>query len=300
VVGEPVEKDGGAIRWRVRRVHDVLEQHPVAGFFLASYRRFKEIDGKQLAFVIGGNMFISVNPLFIIGYAIIEAFNPNRTIALVIIERFHLTGDTAELVRQTFANARSGQSVALSLSVLSLFVTGFGVATHMQTAFARAFRVTPLQGVAKLTRGAAWLVLMLVVLGLALTLRYWAQSRPWWFLAGLLALVAMLNFVFFLVSPRLLLDLPFEWRHLVPGALICVVVFAVLNLVSAFFLRNWLSAYGHAYGGFGVSLAFLSWIGLVAAFWVWIAVIAGVYWERFADSAEKAEIEELSAHSAEA
>src|SRR6516225_9398872 len=85
-----------------------LEERPLLGFPIASYRRFKEIDGKQLAFVIGGNMFISVIPLFIIGYAVIEAFNPHRTIAVVMIQRFHLTGQTAALVTQTFSNARSG------------------------------------------------------------------------------------------------------------------------------------------------------------------------------------------------
>ena len=32
---------------------DALEQRPLLGFPIASYRRFKEIEGKQLAFVIG-------------------------------------------------------------------------------------------------------------------------------------------------------------------------------------------------------------------------------------------------------
>src|SRR5262249_20254521 len=156
------------VRQRLASQLDVLDRHPVAGFFIASYRRFKEIDGKQLAFVIAGNMYISVLPLFIVGYAIIEAFNPDRTIALVIIERFHLSGDTAALVRQTFANARSGRNVALSLSLISLVVTGFGVATTMQTAYAKAFRVAPLRGVVKFLRGGAWLALMLTVTGLVM------------------------------------------------------------------------------------------------------------------------------------
>ena len=111
-----------------------LEHRPLLGFPIASYRRFKEIEGKQLAFVIGGNMFISVIPLFIVGYAILEAFNPNRSIAVVVIQRFHLSGDTAALVRQTFGTARSGRDVALSLSLVSLLITGFGVATTVQTA----------------------------------------------------------------------------------------------------------------------------------------------------------------------
>jgi hypothetical protein len=66
-----------------------------------------------------------------------------------------------------------------------------------------------------------------------------------------------------------------------------------------FFLRNWLTAYGHAYGGFGVALAFLSWIGVLATFWVWIGAIAAVYWERFADAAPVARLDGGSARAAE-
>jgi uncharacterized BrkB/YihY/UPF0761 family membrane protein len=280
------------VRDRVSERAELLENRPLLGFPIASYRRFKEIDGKQLAFVIAGNLFISVIPLFIVGYAIIEAFNPHRTFAAVLIQQFDLKGDTAVLVRNTFASARSGRNTALSLSIISLFVTGFGVATAVQTAYARAFRVPPLRGVRKFARGGAWLVLMLTVTALVLALRYWTHGRAWWFIALILPLVVALEFVFYLIAPRLLLDVQFEWRHLVPGSAICVVVYAIVNVVSAFFLRNWLSAYGHAYGGFGVALAFLSWVGIIASFWVWIGTIAAIYWERFATAGEIAEIEE--------
>jgi uncharacterized BrkB/YihY/UPF0761 family membrane protein len=277
---------------------DSLEARPVLGFFIASYRRFKEIDGKQLAFVIGGNMFVSVIPLFIVGYAILEAFNPHRTIAVVMIQRFHLTGQTAALVTQTFSNARSGRNVALSLSVVSLFVTGFGVATTVQTAYAKAFRMEPLRGAQKFARGAVWLLLMLATTATGLTLRYWAQSRPAWFLAVTVPVLIAINFGFYVVAPRLLLDVPFAWRHLVPGAAACVIAYGIVSGISLFLMRNWLSAYGHAYGPFGISLALLSWIGIIALFWVWIGAIAAVYWERFASSSERAEVEEFSEHRA--
>jgi uncharacterized BrkB/YihY/UPF0761 family membrane protein len=189
--------------------------------------------------------------------------------------------------------------VALSLSIGSLFITGFGVATSVQTAYARAFRVAPLKGSRKFVRGGAWLLLMLTVTGLGLTLRYWATAQPWWFLLLMLPVTGSLNFVFFWISPRLLLDLPFEWRPLVPGALVCVVVNAIVGVLSAFYLRNLLQAYGHAYGGFGIALAFLAWVGILALFWVWIGVIAAIYWERFAGASEVAEIEEASTHLAQ-
>jgi uncharacterized BrkB/YihY/UPF0761 family membrane protein len=271
----------------------------VLGFPIVSYRRFKEMQGKHLAFVIGGNMFISVIPLFVVGYSIIEAFNPNRSFAVVVIGRFHLDGQTASLVRQTFASAKSGRNVALSLSLVSLLVTGFGVATTMQLAYARAFRVQPFHGVRKLGRGAAWLVLMLGVTAVGLTLRYWAHGRPWWFLAIAVPLLVAASFAFFLVSPRLLLDIPFDWRHLVVGAAICVIAHGIVSTVSTFLMRNWLSAYGHAYGGFGIALAFLSWIGIFSTFWVWTGAIAAVYWDRYATSDEVVELRSRAQQAAE-
>ena len=66
-----------------------------------------------------------------------------------------------------------------------------------------------------------------------------------------------------------------------------------------FFLRNWFGAYGHAYGPFGVSLALLSWIGIVAAFWVWIAAAQGVYWEQHAGTSASLAIEHESEERAE-
>jgi len=103
------------------------------------------------------------------------------------------------------------------------------------------------------------------------------------------------EFVFFLISPRLLLDLPFKWRDLVPGAAVCTAAAVVVHAVTAFFLRNWVAEYGRAYGGFGVSLALIAAIGIIASFWVWIAAVMGVYWERKAGPAAVAEMEELSA-----
>ena len=58
-------------------------------------------------------------------------------------------------------------------------------------------------------------------------------------------------------------------------------------------MRNWFSEYGHAYGGFGVSLALAAAAGVIASSWVWIAVVMGVCRERKAGPAAVAKMEEL-------
>ena len=245
--------------------------------------------------MIALNLFVAVIPLIIIGYAFIEAFNPRRDVGNLIVGNLHLTGSTAQIVRATFSNASSGKSVALSISLISLLITGLDVSATAQVAYARAFTVAPLRGVQKYLRGAAWLILLLAGTGAALTVRSLAASHPPWVAIVAGTVLIALQFGFFLVSPRLLLDLPFAWRDLVPGAAICTGAAIVVHAVSALFLRNWLGVYGHAYGGFGISLALAAFVGIIASFWVWIAAVMGVWWERKAGPAAVAKMEKLSA-----
>ena len=265
---------------KLRPYQERLEKHPWVAFPLESVRRFNKIEGKHLAIVIALNLFVAVIPLIIIGYAFIESFSPQHDVGGLIARDLHLTGSTAQIVRDTFSNASSGKSVALSISVIS---------------YARAFDMTPLRGVQKYLRGAAWLILLLTDTGAALTLRNLASHHAVWFAITAGAVLLALEFGFFLVTPRLLLDLPFKWRDLIPGAALCTGAAVVVHAVLAFFLRNWFSEYGHAYGGFGISLALAAAVGVIASFWVWIAAVMGVYWERKAGPAAVARMEQLSA-----
>jgi hypothetical protein len=73
-----------------------------------------------------------------------------------------------------------------------------------------------------------------------------AAGRPFWFTLIVAPALLVGEFVFFLISPRLLLELPFKWRDLVPGAAVCTVAAIVVHAVTVFFLRNWVAAYGNS------------------------------------------------------
>ena len=120
-----------------RRYQQRLERRPWVAFPLESVRRFNKIDGKHLALVITLNLFVAVIPLIIIGYAFIEAFNPRRDVGNLLVGNLHLTGSTAQIVKATFTNASSGKSVALSISLISLLITGLDVSATAQVAYAR-------------------------------------------------------------------------------------------------------------------------------------------------------------------
>ena len=276
-----------------------LEHRPRIGFLLRSSRRYGEIEGKHLSLVIAMNLFVAIIPLLILGYAFLEAFNPHRSFGVVIVHAFHLTGDTARTVESTFTTASSGKSTALSISIISLLITGFDISATVQLAYARAFAVTPLTGLRKYLRGAAWLIVLLAVTGGGLTLRYLIVGRPPWALVVAIPAYLLLQFGFFIVTPRLLLDLPFAWRDLAPGAAVSTGAAILINAVSSFELHRWLGAYGHAYGGFGIGLGLIAFLGIVALFWVWVAAVMGVYWEEKAGSSAVAAMHELSADVAQ-
>ncbi len=289
--GPGLTKRAGAIKDSYESRRSDLEDHRLVRFPLAAYRRYQEIEGKHLSLVVAVNLFIAVIPLLIIGYAFVEAFNPNRSIGTVLVGRFHLTGDTARIVRDTFSNAESGKTVALSISLISLLITGLDLAATVGTAYARAFKVEPPGGVKKYLRGAAWLVALLAMTSIVLDGALLGGESSVVVPRALLPVSFSVTFGFYLATPRLVLDLPFAWRDLRAGALLCTVIAGCLNLASTFFLHNWFGAYGHAYGAFGVSLALMSWIGIVAAFWIWIAAAQGVYWQDKVDVAGALAIE---------
>lgn len=295
-VGEPRTMAARAMTLKDRaQQHGArLEEARLVNFPVAVHRRFKKIEGSHLALVIATNAFIAVIPLMIIGYAFLEAFNPNRSIGAVLVERFHLTGATAQTVRDTFTTAKAGKSVALSIGLISLVITGIDIAGTVGTAYARAFDMTPLAGWRRLLRGWIWLLTLLAMTAFTLTLRYWAASRPWWFGVVLAPLAFAMTLCFYWVTPRLVLDLPFGWRDLLPGALISAVLAAGLNTASTFVVANWFGWYGQAYGAFGIALALMAWLGILSIFWVVIASAQGVYWERRAAAADVLALEQAA------
>ena len=139
------DRTGRLQKWiaSARRYQQRLERRPWVAFSLESVRRFNKIDGKHLALVIALNLFVAVIPLIIIGYAFIEAFNPQRDVGNLIVGNLRLTGSTAQIVRDTFSNASSGKSVALSISLISLLITGLDVSATAQVVRETAARRSP-------------------------------------------------------------------------------------------------------------------------------------------------------------
>jgi uncharacterized BrkB/YihY/UPF0761 family membrane protein len=154
--------------------------------------------------------------------------------------------------------------------------------------------VTPLSGLRKFVRGGTWLLVLLTMTGLGLTLRYFAAGHSAWYLLLSVPIFLLVQFGFFIVTPRLLLDLPFEWRDLARGAAVSTIAAVLVGAVSSYQLHRWIAGYGQAYGSFGVALSMIAYVGVLALFWVWVAAAMGAYWEDQAGSAAVRAMQEMS------
>ena len=84
-----------------------------------------------------------------------------------------------------------------------------------------------------------------------------------------------MNYWFWLITPRLLLDKQLDTRDLRPGAIMGMFGSTALWVLSLLILPGWFSWYGRGFGGVGIALAMLSWTYVVSIVWVVIVVDLG-------------------------
>ena len=108
----------------------------------------------------------------------------------------------------------------------------------------------------------------------------------------MIPVILVMNYLCWLITPRLLLDKELDPPDLRPGAIMGMIASTVLWRLSAVVLPGWFDWYARGFGGVGVALAMLSWTYVVAIVWVVIVVASSAYWERTATVEEVLEATE--------
>ncbi len=254
-------------------------------------RRFFQIDGIRKAMLMAFNLFISIIPLMIITFAFASRLRTRISLSAVFIEQFHLKGETARIVLGAFPKTSNVMKIASVIAVASFAISGFDVASVFQRTFADAWNAKRLRGWRGPTRGAVWFVLVFSTFAFGQLL----QRGPAKYGAAAylitIPIVAVMNYWFWQVTPRLLLDKQLNSRDLRPGAILGMIGSTALWALSWVILPGWFSWYGRGFGGVGIALAMLSWTYVVSIVWVVIVVISAVMWER---SATLEEVVDLS------
>lgn len=245
-------------------------------------RRFFQIDGIRKAMLMAFNLFISIIPLAIITFAFVSRLRNRISLSRVFIEQFQLRGETARVVLNAFPQNRDIIKVASVIAIASFALSGFDVASIFQKTFADAWNTERLTGWRGPVRGLIWFVAVFATFAFGQMLQRLPTKHGGWAYAVSIPAVLLMNYWFWLITPRLLLDKNLASRDLRPGAILGMIASTALWILSLVILPGWFSWYGRGFGGIGITLALLSWTYVVSIVWVVIVVISAVMWERSA------------------
>lgn len=267
-------------RWRERAQH-ILTNRAISIPTL-TVQRFFAIDGIRKANLLAFNLFICVVPLTVLLFAVIAPTRRDLDLGQVMVEQFRLHGQTARVMRQAFPPNEGILRVASLIVVVSFAISGFDVGSIFEKTFAEAWGVRPYGGWRGPVRGGFWFVLVFGTFGLSQFLQGIPARHGKPLYLAVIPVILIMNYLFWLVTPRLLLDKQLDPPDLRPGAIMGMIASTALWRLSGEVLPGWFDWYGRGFGAVGIALAMLSWTYVVAIVWVVIVVASSAYWERTA------------------
>jgi uncharacterized BrkB/YihY/UPF0761 family membrane protein len=220
--------------------------------------------------------FLSVVPFLLAGMAILHvAGSDTNAFAQHLIDHLHLTGDTAQIVRDTFGTVSANALAASVGAVIGFLLWGIGIGQIYQDVYARAWRIR-VRTLSDQARFTVWffvftgLIGLFVVFSEALRAAGWFAAVPVWLLAST---------AFWLWTPHFLLHGRIGLRQLLPGALLASLVIGGATATSRFFAGPSLNSDGEHFGSFGVIAALLAWTLVIVTLSMVCAVFSPVWAE---------------------
>ena len=193
-----------------------------------------------------------------------------------LITRMHLTGDTAEIVRQTFGTTANNALAASLAIVISFLFWGIGIGQIYRDLYNRAWKVQTARASDQVLF-TIWYFVTCGVLGVMfVATTQEASSRrplfiPVWFAVSIL---------FWLWTPRFLLHREVSIKKLLPGALLGAFVLGGTVGTAPLWMGPTLNQNAKLFGPFGVVLALFAFVLIAITISMACAVFAPV-WEEF-------------------
>ncbi|GAA1479132.1 hypothetical protein GCM10009623_35780 [Nocardioides aestuarii] len=242
---------------RARQLYDELVDTPLGQLFVA----LREVQLRDRALTLAGQAFIALVPLLIVVASWIGSTGGTE-VASWLIARFELSGESADAARTLFSRppSPSGGTTLLGLLILLISVNSFGRA--LQRTFEAAWRL-PHRGSRRALRGAlgtgtliASIAIVAFVTGvssdlpggplLAVPLQLLVAIPCWW------------------VLTRLLLNLRVSWWDCLPGAVLGAVTQVLTGWAGSIYVPMLIERDAARYGVFGVAVALVSWLVVIA------------------------------------
>jgi len=274
-----MSKGPGRVGTRVGRIRDWLARQTDSWVGRLSFLWFKRYmqASKNSGAATTSYFMLSVIPTALVAIAFFDqSGGDTNALADRLIARMHLTGSTADIVRQTFGTTANNALAATIAVVISFLFWGIGIGQFYRDVYNRAWRVETAQA----SDQALFTVWYFVTCGLlgfmfVATTETASSDRalfiPVWFAVSI---------VYWLWTPRFLLHGKVPTRRLLPGALLGSFVLGGTIGTAPLWMGPTLNQNAEAFGSFGVVIAILAFI-LIAITLSMVCAVFGPVWEEF-------------------
>jgi len=265
---------------RVGRIRDWLARQQnsrVGRLAFLLFRRYLEAS-KNSGAATTAYFMLSILPTALAAIAVFgKAGGDVNALATRMITRMHLTGNTAEIVSQTFGTTASNALAASFAVVFGFWFWGMGIGQLYRDLYERAWKVETAQSNDQalfivwyfVTCGLLGVMFLTTTTGFATAHR--ALFIPLWLCVSM---------AFWLWTPRFLLHNKVPTRRLLPGAVVGAVVLGGTIGTAPLWMGPTLNTNAQAFGPFGVVLALIGLVLTVITTSMVCAVFAPV-WEEF-------------------
>lgn len=265
---------------RVGRIRDWLARQQnsrVGRLSFLLFRRYLEAS-KNSGAATTAYFMLSILPTALAAIAVFgKAGGDVNALASRMITRMHLTGNTAEIVSQTFGTTANNALAATFVVVFGFWFWGMGIGQLYRDLYERAWHVETAQSNDQILF-IIWYFVTCGVLGvmfLATTTGFGASHR-----VAFIPLWLCLSLAFWLWTPRFLLHKKIATRRLLPGAVVGAVVLGGTIGTAPLWMAPTVNTYANSFGPFGVVIALIGLVLIVITTSMVCAVCAPV-WEEF-------------------
>ena len=286
-----------AVKARLEERLERLQKSKRTAPIVAVVERFFEIEGLSQGGLMAIELFTTIVPLMIIGFAYFSGFAENANVGTMFIRQLGLTSPLDEMVRSAFGTSAGIEGVWSVVGLASFLFWGIPMSITVAAMFARAWRRPSFSVGGQLGRGSLWFLVYLTTMILRERIGFAGDHAAT--TRALLLLVSLIpTWVFWSLSPVLLVrDGARGRRALVVAGLAGVIIDGIAlpvasKVVFPMLLKGW-----EGFGPIGVSLTMMTWCGVVGIGWVVTACSGAILWERTASTATvlDAQVDDLDA-----
>jgi uncharacterized BrkB/YihY/UPF0761 family membrane protein len=272
----------GRVGTRVGKIRDWLARQTDSWVGRLSFLWFKRYmqASKNSGAATTAYFTLSVIPTALAAIALFgQSGGDTNALAERMITRMHLTGDTAEIVRQTFG-ATSDNALAATLAVvIGFFFWGMGIGQLYRDLYNRAWRVETAQA----TDQVLFTIWYFVTCGLLAIMFVATTETASSNRALFIPVWLFLSMLYWLWTPRFLLHNKVPTRKLLPGAILGALVLGGTMGTAPLWMGPTLNQNALAFGSFGVILALFGFV-LIFITISMVCAVFGPVWEEFREA----------------